>query len=229
VRERPSALRLQEEATGKFRFGHEIFLSLFVAIRQAWEQKLTAEGVIDFEDMLNLATDHLEAGRWSSPFELVMVDEFQDASRARARMARALVNRPGRYLFAVGDDWQSITSAWTRVEVEWRAHPTHVFTYEGKPVVQVNTKAWRNALQRAGIFDFRWHDLRHTFATWHREAGTPTHELQRRLGGWKTQSMVERYAHVAPEGLQFAASRLDTLMQGCGVVQAIYQAGRDAK
>ncbi len=91
-------------------------------------------------------------------------------------------------------------------------HPTHVFTYEGNPISQVSTKAWRNALQRAGIHDFRWHDLRHTFATWHREAGTPTHELQR-LGGWKTQSMVERYAHVAPEGLAHAASRLNGVIQ----------------
>lgn len=90
-------------------------------------------------------------------------------------------------------------------------HPTHVFTYEGHPIGQVNTKAWRGALKRAGIENFRWHDLRHTFATWHREVGTPTHELQR-LGGWKTQSMVERYAHVAPDGLQFAASRLDNMM-----------------
>lgn len=90
-------------------------------------------------------------------------------------------------------------------------HPTHVFTYDGEPMVQVNTKDWRNALKRAGIEDFRWHDLRHTFATWHREAEAPTHELQR-LGGWKTQSMVERYAHVAPEGLQFSASRLGNLV-----------------
>lgn len=90
-------------------------------------------------------------------------------------------------------------------------HPLYVFTYEGNPIKQVNTKAWHNALKRAGIEDFRWHDLRHTFATWHREAGTPTHELQR-LGGWKTQSMVERYAHVAPEGLQLAANRLDNLL-----------------
>lgn len=87
-------------------------------------------------------------------------------------------------------------------------HPTYVFTYKGSPVSNVYTKAFKAALARAGIEDFHWHDLRHTFATWHRQAGTPTHELQR-LGGWKTQSMVERYAHIAPEGLQTAASRLD--------------------
>jgi integrase len=87
-------------------------------------------------------------------------------------------------------------------------HPTRVFTFRGEPIGQVNTKAWTAALERAGIEDFKWHDLRHTFATWHRQAGTPTHELQR-LGGWKTGAMVERYAHVAPEALQGAANRLD--------------------
>jgi integrase len=89
-------------------------------------------------------------------------------------------------------------------------HPTRVFTFGGEPIMQVNTKAWTKALGRAGIENFRWHDLRHTFATWHRQAGTPTHELQR-LGGWKTGSMVERYAHVAPEALQDAANRLDAI------------------
>lgn len=88
-------------------------------------------------------------------------------------------------------------------------HPVYVFTFEGRPVEQVATLAWRKALKRAGIVDFRWHDLRHTFATWHREAGTPTYELQR-LGGWKTQSMVERYAHLAPDGLLSAAERLES-------------------
>jgi integrase len=89
-------------------------------------------------------------------------------------------------------------------------HPTRVFTYQGAPVANVNTKAWNAALKRAGIEDFKWHDLRHTFATWHRQAGTPTHELQR-LGGWKTGAMVERYAHLAPEALQGAANRLDVI------------------
>lgn len=92
-------------------------------------------------------------------------------------------------------------------------HPTRVFTYAGKPISTANTRAWYAALERAGIEDFRWHDLRHTWATWHRKAGTPTHELQR-LGGWKTGAMVERYAHLAPDQLAESAARLNSVMVG---------------
>lgn len=90
-------------------------------------------------------------------------------------------------------------------------HPARVFTFSGKPIANANTRAWRNALQRAGIEDFRWHDLRHTWASWHRMQGTPTHELQQ-LGGWRTGAMVERYAHLAPDHLANAAARLDSLL-----------------
>ncbi|WP_168625666.1 UvrD-helicase domain-containing protein [Cryobacterium sp. BB307] len=100
--------RMLAESKQKFQFRHGKFLRLFSAIRRRWEEKLAEGGWIDFEDMLNLAADHLESGRWASPFELVMVDEMQDASHARARLVRALIREPGRYLFAVGDDWQSI-------------------------------------------------------------------------------------------------------------------------
>ncbi len=92
-------------------------------------------------------------------------------------------------------------------------HPGRVFTYKGKPITNANTRAWREALKRAGIEDFRWHDLRHTWATWHRRAGTPTHELQR-LGGWRTASMVERYAHLASDHLAESAARLSNLVAG---------------
>lgn len=57
-----------------------------------------------------------------------------------------------------------------------------VFVYCGKPVRQTTTAAWKKALKRAGIRDFRWHDLRHTWASWHVQRGTPLQVLKE-LGG----------------------------------------------
>jgi integrase len=79
-------------------------------------------------------------------------------------------------------------------------HPENVFTFNGKPVHQVNTKAWHKALERVGIENFRWHDLRHTWASWHIQEGTPLHVLQE-LGGWSTPEMVQKYAHLSSEHL----------------------------
>lgn len=100
--------RLNADSSGAFIQRHRMFLEIVGPAIRGWDDALAADGGIDFEDMLNQAAAHLEAGRYESPFELVMADEFQDASRARARLCRALVNRRGRFFFAVGDDWQSI-------------------------------------------------------------------------------------------------------------------------
>ena len=86
-------------------------------------------------------------------------------------------------------------------------HRSFVFTYRGKPVCQVNTKAWRAALKRVGIEDFRWHDLRHTWASWHVQAGTPLTVLQE-LGGWETAEMVRRYAHLSSDHLAQYVDRM---------------------
>lgn len=100
--------RLGNAPEDAFRHRHKLFLQLIKPIREAWDQALAAERGIDFEDMLIQAAEHVEQGRWTSPYTLVLADEFQDASWARARLALALVKKPGRHLFAVGDDWQSI-------------------------------------------------------------------------------------------------------------------------
>jgi integrase len=83
----------------------------------------------------------------------------------------------------------------------------YVFVYKGHPVGQCNTKAWRNALKRAKIKNFRWHDLRHTWASWHVQSGTRLQELQE-LGGWQSYDMVLRYAHLADSHLKEAANRI---------------------
>lgn len=86
-------------------------------------------------------------------------------------------------------------------------HDEHVFTYRSKPIQQVNTKAWRKSLQKANITDFRWHDLLHTWASWHVQQGTPLALLQE-LGGWESAEMVRRYAHLGNEHTSSFANQL---------------------
>jgi len=102
-------------------------------------------------------------------------------------------------------------------------HPEWVFAFDREPVWQVNTKAWRKAVKAAGLQDFRWHDLRHTWASWHAQAGTPLNVLQE-LGGWSSYEMVLRYAHLSAvhllphaERIVFAASgRVERAVTGNG-------------
>jgi len=93
-------------------------------------------------------------------------------------------------------------AALTVLQAQRGLHHTWVFPYDGKPVDKASTKAWHAALKRAGISNFRWHDLRHTWASWHVMAGTPL-EVLMKLGGWHSLEMVMRYAHLAE---QFTAS-----------------------
>jgi DNA helicase-4 len=100
--------RLKESGAGAFQLRYDMFLQLFVKVRAAWEKSLQDARCIDFDDMLIQSAQFIEEGKWTSPYKLVMVDEFQDSSNSRARLISALLKKPGMFLFAVGDDWQSI-------------------------------------------------------------------------------------------------------------------------
>lgn len=91
----------------------------------------------------------------------------------------------------------------------------YVFTFKGKPMCVTSNTAWRSALKRAGIGNFRFHDLRHTWASWHVQSGTSLVELQE-MGGWETAGMVRKYAHLASDHLKKSAAKLDGLMGGNG-------------
>src|SRR2546426_10039797 len=82
---------------------------LGIAVLERYQAALSAEGRIDFSDMLHRAADILESGTNPLPkFEHVLVDEFQDTSAAMARFLKALVAVTRGRLFAGGDDLQAI-------------------------------------------------------------------------------------------------------------------------
>lgn len=68
-----------------------------------------------------------------------------------------------------------------------------------KPVLS-NDHWFKPALKAAGISDFKWHDLRHTFASWLVQDGVPLDRVSKLLGH-KSLTMTMRYAHLAPNQL----------------------------
>lgn len=90
-------------------------------------------------------------------------------------------------------------------------HPEFVFTFRGKPVTCVSNTAWYAALKRAGLDGVRFHDLRHTFASYLAQSGASDRELQE-LGGWKTQAMVRRYSHLRAAHLAPAVGLIDRVL-----------------
>ncbi len=105
------------------------------------------------------------------------------------------------------------------LKAEKNKHPRFCFTYRGEPIrSNVCNTGWLEAVKKAGLTDFRFHDLRHTWASWHRQAGTSCDELKD-LGGWKSRVMVDRYAKFATEHLSVAASRIETNRTGENVAK----------
>lgn len=91
-----------------FRYRSAVFLQLMMKVYARWNAVLEKDEHIDFDDMVNKATDLVNAGIWTNPFKTVLVDECQDLSRARAQLLQSLTRSDDSTLFCVGDDWQSI-------------------------------------------------------------------------------------------------------------------------
>ena len=62
-------------------------------------------------------------------------------------------------------------------------------------------------MKAAGLSDFRFHDLRHTFASWLAARGVSSYIVQH-AGGWRTASMMQRYAHLDPGTIRAAVELL---------------------
>ncbi len=86
--------------------------------------------------------------------------------------------------------------------------------------------AWETAVQRAKLVDFRFHDLRHTFASWAVQRRVTLPELKDLLGHSSLQ-MVQRYAHLGPEHLRSATAKLDDVLPS-PIAQAVAQEVREA-
>jgi len=85
------------------------FLQLFEPIYYYYQDYLVEKDEIDFSDMINNATDIIQTNQYQSQYDYIIIDEYQDISKGRFELIKALLNqKPNTKLFCVGDDWQSI-------------------------------------------------------------------------------------------------------------------------
>ena len=93
---------------------------------------------------------------------------------------------------ALNSDAIAILVAWQGV------HERYVFSFRGRaPITQVATKMWRRVVKECGLEGVTFHSMRHSWASWHVQGGTPLKMLQE-MGGWATLEMPMRYAHLDP-------------------------------
>jgi integrase len=126
---------------------------------------------------------------------------------AHAKNGRARVVPLNDEAIAILEKWMKPRTGRSKHAQPQGPHARYVFYFRGRaPIKQLSTRAWREACAAAGIPGFRFHDLRHTWASWHAQGGTPLQVIQE-LGGWLTFSMVQRYAHLSPGHLAQYADR----------------------
>lgn len=104
---------------------------------------------------------------------------------------------------ALNDDAMAILKLWEG------KHARYVFCFRKRaPIKQVATRMWRRVVKDCGLEGVTFHSMRHSWASWHIQGGTPLKMVQE-MGGWASFEMPLRYAHLNPGHLaQYANQTL---------------------
>lgn len=87
---------------------NNLIFDLIEPIYENYNKFLVDNNLIDFNDMINKATLYVRENRYIHNYKYVIVDEYQDISKSRFNLLKALRKQKFYKLFCVGDDWQSI-------------------------------------------------------------------------------------------------------------------------
>jgi len=90
------------------RHRYQLFIAFAAPIIEFYQLVLRERGLVDFDDMINHATQAIRAKGIGERYRYIIVDEFQDISASRFGLINAIRDKTGAKLVCVGDDWQSI-------------------------------------------------------------------------------------------------------------------------
>jgi integrase len=182
--------------------------------------KTDRQGIIRFldpmeEQRLQVALEQLPAGQRLRPMVILSMHtglrwgelaalKWKDCdlhTRLLTVRGEGAKSKQTRYI-PLNDTAQASLMAWT-------THmPPEGLIFPGKagPLNNVK-KSWASLLKSAGITNFRWHDLRHQFASRLVQKGVDLNTV-RELMGHQSITMTLRYSHLAPEHRAAAVSRI---------------------
>lgn len=86
----------------------DLFLKFVIPILKKYDSTLKNNNEIDFNDMINLATDIIKEHQPKFTYQHIIIDEYQDISYSRFNLINEIRELSGARLVCVGDDWQSI-------------------------------------------------------------------------------------------------------------------------
>ncbi|QAY66366.1 UvrD-helicase domain-containing protein [Paenibacillus protaetiae] len=86
----------------------ELFLSIVHPIYDFYQKSIGIEQRIDFNDMINEATRIAQLPEARFDYKYIIIDEYQDISKSRYGLVKAIKDKTGAKVMCVGDDWQSI-------------------------------------------------------------------------------------------------------------------------
>lgn len=91
-----------------FRERTKVFLSFMKPLFVYYQGQLEQSEQIDFNDMINMASEFIEQGAVKLNYKYIIIDEYQDMSVSRFKLIKAIRDNTGAKIMSVGDDWQSI-------------------------------------------------------------------------------------------------------------------------
>ena len=86
----------------------ELFLQFVLPILEKYDKTLKERNEIDFNDMINKATDVIKSNKPKYSYQYIIIDEYQDISFSRFNLIKEIRDLSEARLVCVGDDWQSI-------------------------------------------------------------------------------------------------------------------------
>lgn len=104
-------------------------------------------------------------------------------------------------------------TAWAAMSRQVGKHEDFVFTYRGRRIGEINESSFCRACEKAGVTDFKMHDLRRSFATWLGSLGAHDRHIKA-LGAWQQEDRTNamfRYVWAELEPLRKVAEMLDAL------------------